>query len=66
MKGWPLARFSKHLKDFCLESRGNVLERQGEPRTYRYKFKQQHFVPFIVLSGAQSALFNFREYMKLI
>jgi Cdc6-like AAA superfamily ATPase len=48
--------FSQHLKDFCEQNRGYVLQRKGQPRSYRYRFTNPLIVPFVILKGFDMGL----------
>jgi hypothetical protein len=41
-----IATFNSHLSEFCQEKKGPVLERDGQPRAYRFRFHDPMVVPF--------------------
>jgi Cdc6-like AAA superfamily ATPase len=43
--------FAFHMNEFCEVKRGAVLERLGEVRNYRYRFRDPMMQPFIVLKA---------------
>jgi len=43
--------FSRHLTNFLKPERGSVLQREGEPRNYFYRFVDPILQQFIVLNG---------------
>jgi hypothetical protein len=45
------AHFTKHLSEFCSDARGPVLEQRGEPRRYRYRFKNPLLQPLLIMKG---------------
>jgi hypothetical protein len=49
-----IATFSNHLAEFCQEKRGQVLERDGQPWGYRYRFRNPLLVPFVFMDGLES------------
>jgi hypothetical protein len=49
-----IATFSNHLSEFCQEKRGPVLERDGQPRAYRFRFHDPMLVPFVFMDAVAS------------
>jgi Cdc6-like AAA superfamily ATPase len=43
--------FQQHLNAFTLAGRGEVLQRRGEPRRFRYRFTDPLLEPFVILRG---------------
>ena len=50
--------FSKHLSQFCDNSRGSVLQRSGKRYRYRYRFSNPLMQPYVLLNGFQHGLFT--------
>jgi len=48
--------FVRHLKLFCEESRGCILERRGPPKKIQYRFIKPLVEPYIVLRGLADGL----------
>jgi Cdc6-like AAA superfamily ATPase len=48
--------FAKHLKAFCEESRGRILERRGPPRKVQYRFRKPLMETYVVLRGLADGL----------
>ena len=48
--------FSRYLHDFCNEKRGRVLEKSGPRYKHRYRFKNPHLQPLVVMRGLQDGL----------
>jgi type II secretory pathway predicted ATPase ExeA len=48
--------FARHLKQFLQIERGSVLQREGEPRRYFYRFSDPIMQPFVILSGLSEGL----------
>lgn len=44
---------TSYLKDFCGATRGHVLEQIGDPRRYRYRFKDPMLGPHVIMRGLQ-------------
>ncbi|MGA0569978.1 AAA family ATPase [Variovorax sp. VNK109] len=50
-KNYQASTYAMHMNSFCEEDRGNVLQRVGTPRAYRYRFADPMMQPFIILKG---------------
>ena len=48
--------YQNHLGKFCELERGPVLERSGQPRSYRWRFLNPQLIPYIVLQGVNDNL----------
>lgn len=48
--------FSRHLKQFLEPTRGAVLQREGEPRKYFYRFSDPIMQPYVILDGLAEGL----------
>lgn len=57
-KSYDIPQFAKHLKEFCEEKRGPVLERTGSPRRYRFRFRNPLMQPFVILHGLAKGLIS--------
>lgn len=55
-KSCEIQMFGRHLNAFCSDERGNVLQRIGEPRSYRYRFANPLLQPFILLRGIEDGM----------
>ncbi|SLH35691.1 AAA family ATPase [Mycobacteroides abscessus] len=53
---YKIPSFSRHLSNFMQESRGCVLERRGEPKRYRYRFRDPLMQPFAILAAIAARL----------
>jgi len=53
---YRIPSFSRHLSNFMQPDRGCVLERRGEPKRYRYRFKDPLMQPFAILAAIASKL----------
>jgi Cdc6-like AAA superfamily ATPase len=47
-------RFASHLKAFCDEDRGAVLERMGIEYRWRYRFSNPLMQPYVIMKGIES------------
>lgn len=59
-KKYDIENFKKHLKEFCRESRGKVLQSIGMPRRIRYRFVDPLMQPFVILDGLAKGRINLR------
>jgi len=48
---YEIASYSQHLNGFCEESRGTILQRIGQARRYRFRFRNPLIQPFVVMNG---------------
>lgn len=51
-----IATFSNHLAEFCQDKRGSILERDGQPWGYRYRFRDPLLVPFAFMDGLEAGI----------
>lgn len=59
-----IATFSRHLTDFIGERRGEVLQRIGVPRRYRFRFRNPLMQPYVIMRGLREGMISkeaFRE-----
>jgi Cdc6-like AAA superfamily ATPase len=50
--------YSQHLKDFCEERRGAVLQKTGSERRFRFRFVNPLMEPFVILHGISKGLYR--------
>ncbi|MGW2093359.1 AAA family ATPase [Promicromonospora sukumoe] len=48
--------FSRHLSEFIRYERGAILQRRGEPRRYRYRFRDPLMQPFAIMAAVSHDL----------
>ena len=53
-KRLEIAGFQSHVAAFCGDERGAILERQGVPRSYKYRFKEPKMQPYVLIQGINS------------
>ena len=53
---YEMPAFSQHLKDFCGNERGPILERTGYSRRYRFRFINPLMEPYIIMNGLKRGL----------
>lgn len=51
-----IATFNSHLSAFSQPERGNVLERDGQPRAYRFRFQDPMVVPFTFMDAVANEI----------
>jgi hypothetical protein len=57
---YQIPSFSRHLSNFKQRDRGCVLERRGQPKRYRYRFKDPLMQPFAILAAIAGGCPEFR------
>lgn len=50
-RSYEIPAFSRHLKEFCAQTRGPILERTGPERRYRYRFINPMMQPYVILNA---------------
>jgi hypothetical protein len=53
-----IAAFNNHLSEFCQKKRGEVLERTGQPRAYRFRFHDPLLVPYVFMDAVNTGLIS--------
>jgi Cdc6-like AAA superfamily ATPase len=53
---YDIPAFSQHLKAFCSEERGPILQRTGAKRRYRFRFINPLLQPFVIMRGINDGL----------
>jgi hypothetical protein len=48
--------FNRHLKAFCSEDRGAILEREGNPHNYHYRFIDPLMQSYVMIKGVKDKL----------
>jgi Cdc6-like AAA superfamily ATPase len=61
-----IATFNSHLREFAQEKRGNVLERHGESRGYRFRFRDPLLVPFVFMNSIANDFVSDDKLVQLI
>jgi hypothetical protein len=56
-----IATFNNHLSDFCQDRRGSVLEKIGQPRSYRFRFTDPLLVPFVFMDAVTTGLISVQK-----
>jgi Cdc6-like AAA superfamily ATPase len=56
--------FNRHLNQFCEESRGNILEKKGVERHYRFRFVSAMMPPYIIMEGLRTEMINLEQFQS--
>ena len=65
-KGYNVSQFSYHLKAFCDEKRGNILEKIGDTGNFRYRFREALMEPFVIAQSVQRKVIDEDQLDKII
>ena len=55
-QNYTTGAYQAHLGKFCEVERGPVLERSGQPKSYRWRFLNPQLIPYVVLQGVNDKL----------
>jgi hypothetical protein len=61
-----IATFTNHLGEFYQVKRGEVLERTGQQRAYRFRFHDPMLVPFVFMDAIASSLLKVELLSELL
>lgn len=61
-----IAAFSHHLSEFCAPKRAEVLERTGQQRNYRFRFRDPLLVPFVLMDAMNTELISRTELADML
>jgi hypothetical protein len=53
-----IAQYQNHLGDWHTSKRGQILQRTGEPRSYRFRFAEPTMQPYILMRGIADGMVN--------
>lgn len=60
-----IGTFNKHLADFCDAKRGRVLQRSGQERAFRYRFRNPLLPPYVIMTGLSSKVLTMDQLEAL-
>jgi Cdc6-like AAA superfamily ATPase len=63
-KNYGIDGYMKHLNSFCKDLRGQVLEKKGERRSYRFRFTQPIMEPYVIMRGIADGLINKEQVLE--
>jgi Cdc6-like AAA superfamily ATPase len=55
-RSYEIPAFARHLNDFCTKDRGEILQRAGAARRYKFRFKNPLMEPYVVMKGISQKL----------
>lgn len=55
-KAYDIPTFSRHLNEFCLPTRGPILQKKGDKHRFRFRFINPLLQPFVIMKGFASGL----------
>lgn len=64
-KKYTTEMFGQHLKKLNTDERGEILELDGTPRRFRYRFQEPLMQPYVILRGLKEGLID-KETMKAL
>jgi Cdc6-like AAA superfamily ATPase len=64
-EGSPVPDVQKHLAEFATMKRGNVLEREGSLRQFRYRFSNSLLQPYTIISSLSEKLITDQKVWDL-
>lgn len=56
-----IATFQKHINELCKSERGSVLERNGYPRAYKYRFHDPLMTPYIFMTSVANGMIDIKK-----
>ena len=65
-KNVTVATFNSHLSDFMQPKRGQILERSGQARSYRYRFQDPLVVPYVFMTSVTAGLLTDRKLVAML
>jgi len=57
-KPMTIAQYRNHLAEFNGEKRGSILQRKGQERSFRYRFKDPAMLPYILMKGIADGMIS--------
>lgn len=63
-KKYGIDGYMRHLNSFCTDSRGSVLEKKGERRSYRFRFSQPIMEPYVIMRGIADGMVDKEDVLS--
>lgn len=57
-KPMTIAQYRNHLAEFITDKRGGILQRKGEERGYRYRFRNPAMLPYVLMKGIADGMIS--------
>jgi hypothetical protein len=51
-----IAQYRNHLAEFATDKRGKILQRVGQERAYRYRFRDPAMLPYVLMKGIADSM----------
>jgi len=64
-KRYGIDGYMRHLREFCSEQRGKILEQKGERRRFRFRFRDSIMEPFVIMRGIKERLISEESVVEL-
>ena len=64
-KRYGIDGYMRHLREFCSEQRGRILEQKGERRRFRFRFRDSIMEPFVIMRGIKEGLISEESVVEL-
>lgn len=55
-RAMTIAQYQNHLGDWHTHKRGNILQRTGDPRAYRFRFAEPTMQPYVLMRGIKDRM----------
>jgi hypothetical protein len=55
-KRWDIPDYARYLKIFCSDARGRILEKEGSPKNYQYRFTDPMMQSYVITKGIADGL----------
>lgn len=65
-KPYDIPNYAQHLKAFCEEERGSILQRTGPTRRTRFRFEHPMMQPFVVMNGLKDGHISQEEVQAML
>jgi len=63
-KHYGIDAYTRHLKHFCSKEYGNVLDKKGERRKFRFRFRDPILEPYIIMRGIEERLIDEADVIR--
>lgn len=65
-KNYRASTFALHMNEFCEPKRKSILQRDGEPRAYRYAFTDAMMQPYVIIRALQNHKLSRPTFVKFV
>jgi hypothetical protein len=60
-----VSSYVRHLDEFTSDHHGEVLQKDGQPRRYRFRFVNPMLQPYVIIRGVEDGLINEQSVAQL-